>query len=415
MVSFKSTWKWLLVLLGMFCLGQWCHAGESSGQLRMLETRHYTLRTDLDEDTAKTLGVHMDTVFDAYRSMFSNFKGRIDSRLEAYVFSTDQLYITFLRSEFGVDGTGSGGMFLHHGDRSVIAAWTGSRGMRSTRSILQHEGFHQFANVLFPDLPVWANEGFAELFGAGCMVTGEFWVGAIPASWLRRLKTARANDALIPFQDFFTMDSGSWSHHVTSGSASLNYTQAWSLAHFFLYAQDARWQKQFLSFLDLLNRGAAWEAAFRQVFGTSEYAMIQDAYLKWLDEARPVDHRAIIHELEILATGMFWLNQQGVYPNSLQSLWSQLKSRGFSFVSTLFSASRTLDPSDPVLLALPLGGTGDTPRIALADDRGDVFTGAAPGGNRPWNIRTVNLEPFDLIVEWTIPRKGTPTFRLWHE
>ena len=52
--------------------------------------------------------------------------------------------------------------------------------------------------------------------------------------------------------------------------------QAWSLVHFFLYAQDARWQKQFLSFLDRLNRGASWESAFQQVFGTSEYTEIQD-------------------------------------------------------------------------------------------------------------------------------------------
>ena len=39
--------------------------------------------------------------------------------------------------------------------------------------IMQREGFHQYAAILFPGLPLWANEGFAELFEKGVVIDGD--------------------------------------------------------------------------------------------------------------------------------------------------------------------------------------------------------------------------------------------------
>ena len=55
--------------------------------------------------------------------------------------------------------------------------------------------------------------------------------------------------------DLLEIDSAEWVSHVRTGSAALQYTQAWGLVHFFLYAREGRWQKQFLSFLEQLNQG----------------------------------------------------------------------------------------------------------------------------------------------------------------
>ena len=134
-----------------------------------------------------------------------------------------------------------------------------TRSVRPMHEVLQHEGFHQFAHVLFPDLPVWANEGFAELFAIGSVVKDEF--KRTFRDMAAQLHASRRSDTLLPFRGFFTMGGHAWNHVVRVGDPSLNYTQAWSLVHFFLYAQDARWQPPPSSSSN--SPIAEWESAFR--------------------------------------------------------------------------------------------------------------------------------------------------------
>ena len=43
--------------------------------MRTLDTKYYTLHTDLDETAASALGRHMDIVFNAYVSLFARYEG----------------------------------------------------------------------------------------------------------------------------------------------------------------------------------------------------------------------------------------------------------------------------------------------------------------------------------------------------
>lgn len=373
--------------------------------LQEYQTRSYVLHTDLDEESARQLAAHLDTTFDAYNELFAAFRSKPIGRMDAYVFATREGYIEFLAREFKVDGTGSGGMFVRNGSRRALLSWKGDNDMDRVRSVLQHEGFHQFADALFPALPVWANEGFAELFENGVEVDGRIVVGEVPPDALRRLQQARSADGLVHFDRFFEVDSAEWGSHVRSGQASLNYLQAWALVHFFIYAQDARWRDQFMDFLDRLNRGMKWRQAFRQVFEVESWSEIEEAFLAHLDAMRPTDYQAIVWQLEFLAAGMHALNQEGVFPTTLQMLKQQLQTRNFEFTSALFGTTRRMKASEESLYRLPgTDGSASMPHLALADNRGTPFPGAAGPGKRPWNIRTVGLEPRDFMVRWT--RKG---------
>ncbi|MBM43958.1 MAG: hypothetical protein CMJ36_02950 [Phycisphaerae bacterium] len=383
--------------------------------LQTLQTRFYELHTDLDEGTARALGSHMDVVFEAYGKMFERFQGHPTKRLDAYIFRTQTAYLEFLRKKYGVDGTGSGGMFLQRGDDGALVVFEGGQGLRRVREVLQHEGFHQYAAILFPGIPLWANEGFAELFENGVVIDGEideFHVGSIPRGTLQQLKRARAENGLLPFDSFFLIDSKAWSRSLKDGGASLNYMQAWSLVHFFLYAEEARWQDDFLGFLGLLNKGMDWQQAFSSVFKTSDYSEIQDEYIRWLDAAQPTSHRAIIHELEYLATGMHALHGAGIHPNTARLLRQQLKSNRYEYESHLFGEITMLSETHPGLFELQLDGPGSGATIVLADDRGRPLVNGAPPGSRPWNIRTLGLKPFDYIVRWKNAGGRNPTFML---
>ena len=403
----------VVLLLSMFLQGE--QACSQPAGMQPLQTRFYELTTDLDEDSARKLGVHMDVVFEAYRKMFERFQGHPTKRLDAYIFREQSTYLEFLMKKFGMDGTGSGGKFIQRGDDGALVVFEGGQGLARVREVLQHEGFHQFAAILFPGIPLWANEGFAELFEKGVVIDGEideFHVGAIPRGTLLQLQRARGENKLLPFASFFLIDSKAWSDGLKDGAASLNYMQAWSLVHFFLYAENAKWQNDFLQFLALLNKGMDWQQAFSTVFKTTDYSEIQDEYVRWLDHARATNHRAIIHELEYLATGMHALHGAGIHPNTLQLLRSQLKSNRYEYESHLFGETTILSEAYPGLFELPLEGAGAKPRLVLADDRGRPYLENAPLGSRPWNIRTLGLEPFDFMVRWKNPGRRNPTFML---
>ena len=65
-----------ILALFMCMLVQAVDARTQAAGLQTLQTRFYQLHTDLDEATARNLGMHMDVVFEAYGKMFEGFQGR---------------------------------------------------------------------------------------------------------------------------------------------------------------------------------------------------------------------------------------------------------------------------------------------------------------------------------------------------
>ncbi len=400
----------------LLALGIWLGVADAPGGpagIRILGTDSYRLHTDLPDDEARSLSAHLEVMNGAYRELFSGLRMPSASVMDVYVFQSQEAYLAALRDDWSVDGTGSGGMFVIRGSKRAVLTWKGGQGLDRVRSVLQHEGFHQFAAELFPDLPLWANEGLAELFEHAVVVDGRVVLGEVPAASIALLHRARDGNALLPFDSFFEIDSTEWVTHVRTGSAALQYTQAWGLVHFFLYAREGRWQKQFLSFLEQLNRGQEWSLAFRSSFGVDSWSEIQAEFLRYLDAMRPTDYRGTIRRLEFLAVGMQSLANEGVYPSSVQGLRQQLQNRSFEFTSRLFEAQRTMRADDASIYRVPESEdqTGG-PMFILADDRGRTVNGGV--AKRPWNIGTAGLEPRNFMVWWDRGRSGW-SFRLDYE
>ena len=400
------------VLLALSVLMGGTHRVPDEGSVRVLESPSYRLHTDLPDAEARSISGHLEVMHAAYRELFSGLRKRPGSTMDVFVFRTQQDYLDTLRSAWKVDGTGSGGMFVVRGSRRAVLTWKGTQGLDRVRSVLQHEGFHQFASELFPDLPLWANEGLAELFEHAVVVDGRVVLGEVPAGSLGLLRHARGADALLPFDEFFEIDSAEWGTHVRSGGAGLHYTQAWALVHFFLYARDGRWQNQFLAFLEQLNRGMEWSAAFRGTFQVDSWSEIQTEFLAYLESMRPTDYRGIIHQLEFLAAGMQSLSKDGIHPGTIELLRQHLRTRGFEYTSHLFDTQRLMRAEDDSLYRLAGSGERGPARLVLADDRGRPVTGGA--AKRPWNIGTVGLEPRNFMVWWDRGRTGW-SFRLDYE
>ena len=161
-------------------------------------------------------------------TLAADVRTRHAEAMTIYLFRTADEYTQFMGT-MDLPAKNTAGIFFVNAHGRGLATWARGRGVEETRRVLQHEGFHQFADALFPALPVWANEGFAELFENGVEGDGRIVVGEVPPDALRRLQQARSADGRVHFDRFFEVDSAEWGSHVRSGQASLNYLQVWDL------------------------------------------------------------------------------------------------------------------------------------------------------------------------------------------
>ena len=66
-----------------------------------------------------------------------------------YMFARQRDYLDTLRTQFGINGMGSGGMFFVSPRGAGLAFWTEGLPRQRVAHVVQHEGFHQFAYAFF--------------------------------------------------------------------------------------------------------------------------------------------------------------------------------------------------------------------------------------------------------------------------
>jgi len=369
-------------------------------------SRYYQFKSDLEKADAEHLAGHMDAVFASYMAIFSKLpvRAKQPARLNLYLFADQKTYNAFLGAKFGHDGEGSWGKCIRWGQSYWLVGWKGDHSLEEMQALLQHEGFHQVAGQIFPDLPLWANEGLAELFERGVVVGGLLALGEISSGDYRRLHAAIEQDSLIPFDRFFSMSDNEWAAHVRSGHARLNYLQAWSLVHFLLYAQNGKYEQGFMRFLVQLNRDIGWQQAFVAAFGMPDFRTMEREWLAYIKEEIPTDYRETVRRLDFLAAGTAKLADEKVFPTSVEELREALRKAKFEHSSALYGEKRTFSASDIEAFTVP-GATEDpSRRFVLADRRNRPMTGSKGRLSGPPKILAVGKMPKSFTA--TLTKRG---------
>ncbi len=158
-------------------------------------TNHYRIRTDVDPGLAADLGHRMDVMFEEYSRRLVDFSPSDSDRLfNVYVFEHRDEYLDYTHHLF----PNTGGIFI--AGRS-LAAFLEGQGPDQLRRTLQHEAFHQFAySAIGKNLPVWLNEGLAQVFEEGIYDGRVFRIGQVPPRRVRQLQYDVDHNKLIDFQ-----------------------------------------------------------------------------------------------------------------------------------------------------------------------------------------------------------------------
>src|SRR5436309_10317166 len=161
-------------------------------ELRGLETRHYSIHTDLERALAEDLAKRMDAMFDDYCRRLQDFNPDRRTKFEVYIFSRRVDYMKFTNNRV----PNTGGVFMP--GRNTLAAFLEFQGRDALRRTLQHEAFHQFAqSAIAPNLAPWINEGLATVFEEGIFMGRSFTLGQVPPRRVRQLQADMKNKRLI--------------------------------------------------------------------------------------------------------------------------------------------------------------------------------------------------------------------------
>lgn len=232
----------------------------ASDEMRTYETPHYIIHTDLDPEQARIASIRMTKMADEYARRMSDFGPRVRKKLPFYLYRDAEDYYATGAPR------GSAGRF----NGTALLAVAEDFGPK-TWHIVQHEGFHQFADVMInANLPPWVNEGLAEYFGEAIFTGDGFVTGAIPQWRLERIRKRFLRGEFKPLEDMMRLPVSEWNHQLSL----INYDQAWSMVQFLAHGEDGRYQKAFSGFLGQLGRGqnqyTAWEKSFGDMRGFEE-------------------------------------------------------------------------------------------------------------------------------------------------
>ncbi len=373
---------------------------------------HYWIKTDLPTDEANELARHINIMHVEYAKRLASLPPRAPVDLKVLIFEDRDDYVRTLRTRFGVDASGTGGIFVTHPSGSGLAFWTGRQPRRRVHHVAQHEGFHQFAHSRFAgDLPVWVNEGLAEFFGESVIVGAKLVIGQTNPRVLNTIKAAIEIDKHIPFRRMLTMTHEQWKLAVRERTASFQYDQAWSMVHFLVYGDDGKYVSAFERYLRLLNTGMPPDAAFTRVFG-DDIDAFEERWKAYALAAKPSAFVTALERIEFLAEGVRELARRGIYPESLDELREALRSIVFDYVLPKHEVAITLSADDSAMFLIPKDDLTEEQPVFVVEAPDRVRMGRRQrfleqSNPTPPSIATEHLAPKGLSVRWVRSQDNT--------
>jgi hypothetical protein len=281
----------------------------ATAEMRRLQTEHYIMHTDVESELADDLGRRMDRMFDEYADRLDEFaSAKTAKRREVYIFANRADYIALTKNAHSAGGFSEAAQ--------VLAATLIRNDRDYLRRTLQHEAFHQFAHyTIGPNMPVWLNEGLACVFQEGIFTGTQFTIGQAPPWRVRLLQADIASGRLVDFKEFLRLDNEAWARNMSDESRSHSqYTQAWAMAHFLVFAADDegnfKFRTRVIDMLRELHKGSDGMAAFSAAFGEN-IAGFQRRFVEYAKELRPTPEATYVERQANLAELLARLAAEG--------------------------------------------------------------------------------------------------------
>jgi hypothetical protein len=296
----------------------------------------------------------MDAMFEDYSRRLDDFApGREQQNLLVSLFARREDYLNYTTNKF----PNTGGVFLPA--KNALAAFLEGQGRDALRRTLQHEAFHQFAfTAIHADLPVWINEGLAQVFEEGIWTGRGFLLGQVPPRRVRQLQADVRGGRLTSFDKFMKLGNDEWARNLAGDAdrGATQYNQAWAMVHFLVYSPDARskYRQRFLEMLKQIHAGRSPEGAFVDSF-SSNIEGFQDRFIESAESLTATPEATMIERQEVLADLLVELKNHGMTFTEMPSFREATSAGGYRLTYTKGRINWKTDADARVYFSNPAG------------------------------------------------------------
>lgn len=240
------------VALGSLLWLGWEPAAGAGPPWLKLRSAHFELYTTAGERTGRQAILYFEQVRGFFEK-FSGMKPKDDVEIRIIVFHSEQEFRRYRPNDF------ASAFYQPARDRDYIVL----RQMESGRDpTVVHEYVHLLVKHAGGELPVWLNEGIADLYSTLAPVGDRIQIGGLIPGRSQTL----LDKPWLKLETLFAVGHDS-PHYNEKDRAGIFYAQSWALTHMLNLAEEYRGKAQ--EFLKALGNGDDAAAAFERVYNKS--------------------------------------------------------------------------------------------------------------------------------------------------
>lgn len=223
-----------------------------------LRTNHFTVYSNASEESASRMAMRLEVLREVLRRLHGGDSVRSPRPTLVYMFRHEASFAPY------TTGENVAGYFVQALDANYVALYSS---LGYTRAIY-HEYLHYFLANNLPHVPLWLNEGIAELYETFDVRGDTVEVGRRINHHISEL---RRRDPM-PLAELFAVTTESEAYNE-SERKGLFYAQSWALVHYLVLGEQEL-TASLIDFVQRLGRGEAQGAAFDAAFEMSHETLL---------------------------------------------------------------------------------------------------------------------------------------------
>ncbi len=295
----------------------------ASAQTQTYDTKHYRIQSDLDPIVVRDYGRRLDAMYDEYARRLADFESPPEQKFAVHLFAKKSDYSKFTGNRV----PNSAGIFIPA--QRALAGFEEGQGRSGLRQTLQHEAFHQFAwEVISPNLPIWLDEGLAQIFEEGVWTGNQFILGQVPPRRIADLHDDIRNGRFTSFRNFLSMSREQFQSRMKDPKVGrAQYNQAWAMTQFLIFAEDddkaPKYRARVLAWLRDIHAGKDAQEAFTDNF-SSNLEGFEARFKEWAARIAPTPMAVYSDRMNKLAELVRLFHEDGKEFDSIDALRKHL-------------------------------------------------------------------------------------------
>ena len=248
---------------------------ESWTQIR---SAHFTVLSNAGEREGRRIALQFEQVRSVFEQLYPKLK--VDSGKPTIVFALrNEDSLKLLMPSYGQNSKAMhiAGYYLPSYDKNFAIIRTDVTGSGPLNfHSLYHEYTHAFFRYNYRGLPLWLDEGLAELYGSTSIEGKQARIGLPNSAELRILQTSE----FLPLDKLVAVDRTSPLYN-TNEHAGIFYAESWALVHFLAFSKELQQQDLINKFLAALDKTDDPIEAAKQTFGDlKQFSVKLAAYIR---------------------------------------------------------------------------------------------------------------------------------------